>query len=74
MGTFLRSGDSSEKLSFTVAALPVIRQELRSCIPIYFIFFFFFFVRSWSLELRSEAEFADTLLAGSLGLCLTMHN
>lgn len=29
---------------------------------------------SWSLELRSEAEFAETLLAGSLGLCLTMHN
>lgn len=29
---------------------------------------------SWSPELQSEAEFAETLLAGSLGLCLTMHN
>lgn len=28
----------------------------------------------WSPELRSEVEFAETLLAGSLGLCLTMHN
>lgn len=29
---------------------------------------------SWSLELHIEAEFAETLLSGSLGLCLTMHN
>lgn len=27
-----------------------------------------------SPELHSEAEFAETLLAGSPGLCLTMHN
>lgn len=42
------------------------------------LFFFFFFLLEsgppevWSSRVRPG--FAETLLAGSLGLCLTMHN
>lgn len=33
-----------------------------------------FFSSFWTLKLQSEVEFTETLLTGSLGLCLTMHN
>lgn len=52
-----------------------IQWFIRSYVPVFlFVFWFLFFSCvgfSWSLGLQSEAE---TLLAGSLGLCLTMHN
>lgn len=54
-----------------------IQWFIRSYGPVFLFVSWFLFSWvgfSWSLELRSEAEFAETLLAGSLGLCLTMHN
>lgn len=77
---------ASEKFSFKVPVLVITQSSDLSgatflCPLFVFRFLFPSFPlpcpcagSSWSLELQSEAEFAETLLAGSLGLCLTMHN
>lgn len=64
-----------------------IQQFITSYVPVFLFCFFAFFLvliylfifLSWmgssrSLEVQSKAEFAETLLSGRLGLCVTMHN
>lgn len=75
---------ASEKFGFKVPAHVITQSSdllgaMFLCSCLFFGFFLFCLVFSWvgsfwSPELQSEAEFAETLLAGSLGLCLTMHN
>lgn len=71
-----------EKVGFKVPAYAITQSSdllevmsLGSCLfCLLFLYFFFSLVGfSWGLKL-SEAGFAETLLAGSFGLCVTMHN